>query len=35
MPIYCDAMRTPTVVGDVHVESTGEGPAVVCWPSLF
>lgn len=27
--------RVSTAVGDLHVESSGSGPVVVCWPSLF
>ena len=25
----------PTAIGSLHVEATGRGPSVVCWPSLY
>jgi pimeloyl-ACP methyl ester carboxylesterase len=30
-----DARTIGTNVGDLHVESRGQGPAVLCWPSLY
>lgn len=30
-----DTRTIRTNVGDLHVESSGHGPAVLCWPSLY